>query len=140
MDPQQIITILLPLIAALASYIIQRGHYSSTVNTVIAGCSVLLAALASLFLQGQLTGHVQSDAVLVFTTAMALQAESFAPLQKYLRVNFNLPGVGTPPTPTITTIPSVKPTVADWSASTGGTTQPQRSVTPPPTQNGGSSG
>lgn len=134
MDAQQIITMLLPLIAAGASYIIQRGHYTPTVNTVIAGCSVLLAALASLFLQGQLTGHVQSDAVLVFTTAVALQAESFAPLQKYLRVNFNLPG--SPPPASITTIPSVKPTVADWTAST---TQPQKSITPPPTQNGDTS-
>ena len=99
MSIQQMLEIGLPCIAALISYGIQQAHWSARVNTTIAGVSVLLAALASAFLQGQLTGNVYADALLVLSTAIALQSKAFAPLQQYLLANFTVKSQPVQPEP-----------------------------------------
>ncbi len=101
MNIQQIITMILPLLAYLISYGLQQMHWSPTVNGVIAGFSILLAAAVSAVVQGKLTGNVASDMAYVLAASTALQAEAFAPLSKYLRGNFPVPPTSpfVPPTP-----------------------------------------
>lgn len=88
MNIQQILTLALPFIAAIVSYGLQQAHWDTRVNTSIAGASVLLAAFASLLLQGKLSGNVFVDTMAVLAVAVALQAGPFLPLQKYLVANF----------------------------------------------------
>ncbi len=85
---QQIVTFFLPFAAALISYGIQQARWPARTNTLIAGGSIILATVASLFVQGKLTGDIYSDALLVMTASTALQAEALQPLQQYLRQSF----------------------------------------------------
>lgn len=88
MSIQQIVTLALPLIAAIISYSLQQAKWSDKANTIVAGLSVIAAAVLSLFVDGKLTGNVYADAALVVTAAVALQSGSFLPLQRYLIANF----------------------------------------------------
>ena len=88
MTIQQVVTLALPLIAAIISYGLQQAKWSNKANTIVAGLSVIAAALVSLFVDGKLTGNVYADAALVVTAAVALQSGSFLPLQRYLIANF----------------------------------------------------
>jgi hypothetical protein len=104
MDINEALKLALPLLAMIVSYAIQKAHFSDGTNTTIAGVTVLGATAASLFIQGKFTGNLYSDALLVASASVALQAEAFAPLQQYLRAN-------------LLSRPrdlSVKPTVQSW--------------------------
>jgi hypothetical protein len=110
MNAQQILTLILPLLAYLLSYGLQQMHWSSTINGAIAGCSILVAAVASALLQGKLTGNFYSDLAYVLAASTALQAEAFAPLSQYLRGNFPIPPADpTPHEPPTQVIPTVPP-------------------------------
>lgn len=85
---EQTLTVLLPFVAALASYAIQQCHYKTATNTRIAITTILFVTIGSLFLQGKLTGNIASDTLLVLGTATALQSKELAPLQEYLKANF----------------------------------------------------
>lgn len=107
---QQLWTGIIPVIAWLASYLIQQEHWSSQINGIIAAIIVILSVSASLLLQG---GNI-TDASVVAAFSTALQSEALAPLMPYLRAAPSLPGspttapqivrVLTPPPP-----PSVPP-------------------------------
>src|SRR5438445_13038702 len=105
MDINEALKLALPLLAMIVSYGIQKAHFSNQANTTIAGVTVLLATGGSLLLQGKFTGNLYSDAMLIASASVALQAEAFSPLQQYLRNNF-LPGSSRRP--------SVMATVKDW--------------------------
>jgi hypothetical protein len=85
---QQLVTLFLPFVAALISYGLQQAHWPQKTNTLIAGGSIILATIATLLVQGKLTGDIYSDALLVMTASTALQAEALQPLQQYLRQSF----------------------------------------------------
>ncbi|HTJ49429.1 MAG TPA: hypothetical protein VL443_08265 [Cyclobacteriaceae bacterium] len=99
MDTGALVKLLLPLIAMVVSYSLQHLNFSATVNTSIAGATVILATALGLFLQGKLTGNVYGDAMLIASTSIALQSEAFAALQKYLLTNFALFGLKRPVNP-----------------------------------------
>lgn len=86
---QQSWTLLLPLIAWIASYLIQQEHWSKKINGIIALLIVFFATIASLFLQGD--NLTSASIVAAFTTA--LQSEALAPLMPYLR---SFPSAPTP--------------------------------------------
>ena len=88
MDANALLKLALPFIAAAVSYALQRDNLSKSVNTLIAGVVTLLSALLAVFIQGKLTGDVYADFLLIAAMAASLQADSFAPLQQYLRSNF----------------------------------------------------
>lgn len=85
---QQLVTLFLPFVAALISYGLQQARWPARTNTLIAGGSIILATIASLLVQGKLTGDLYSDALLVMAASTALQAEALQPLQQFLRQSF----------------------------------------------------
>jgi hypothetical protein len=89
MDINEIFKLALPLLSAVLSYMFQQLHYSNKTNTIIAGSFVLLSSACSAIIQGQITGNVYADVLIIASTSVALQAESFTPLQQYLRGNFS---------------------------------------------------
>lgn len=103
MTIQQIVTLALPLVAAIISYALQQAKWSNKANTTVAGLSVIAAAVVSLFVDGKLTGNVYADAALVLTAAVALQSSSFFPLQRYLVANFPANSKPSQPDPVVPT-------------------------------------
>lgn len=95
-DPQIVLESALPAIAFLVSYLIQQAHWSDRANTSVAGATVILAAVASVFVQHKLTSNVLGDFLLVASVAAGLQANALAPLAQWLRDN--VPTKSTPPT------------------------------------------
>lgn len=91
-DINELLKVGLPFIAAIVSYALQRDNLDPKTNTIIAGATVLIAAFGDLFLTGKLTGNPYADFALIATTAAALQADSFASLQQWLRSNFAFTG------------------------------------------------
>lgn len=87
MQPNQLITLVLPIVAMLVSQAIQQNHWPKFVNLMIATVTILAASLATLFVQDKLTGNVYGDILLVAGFATALQSDGIAPLQNYLRQN-----------------------------------------------------
>jgi hypothetical protein len=84
---QQIITLALPVVAMIVSYALQQAHFSDRTNTTIASVTVFLAAAATAFINGNLSGNLYLDIVAITTASIALQNSSFQPLQKYLQTH-----------------------------------------------------
>lgn len=110
MDIQKLLELGLPFFAALISFGIQQAHWEARINTAIAGISVIIAAFASLFFQGKLTGNVYGDALMVLGAAIAIQAGPLLPLQRYLVANFPVaskaqPAIPVVPAPTPAPVP-----------------------------------
>lgn len=86
-DPQTILETALPFVAYLVSYIIQQAHWSPKTNATVAGVTVILAAIGSLFVQHKITGNILADFLAVATLAAGLQTEALKPLSQWLRGN-----------------------------------------------------
>lgn len=85
MQLNDLLTLTLPIIAMLVSQAIRQNHWPEYVNLLIAATTIVAASLATLFVQGKLTGNVYGDILLVAGFATALQSDGIAPLQQYLR-------------------------------------------------------
>lgn len=85
MQFNQMLTLALPIIALLVSQAIRQNHWPEYVNLLVAAATIVAASLATLFVQGKLTGSVYGDILLVAGFATALQSDGIAPLQQYLR-------------------------------------------------------
>lgn len=108
MTLQLVYTLALPLIASLVSYALQQCHFSDKVNTIIASLTIIVAAFIRLLLDGQINEDAIHDITIVMAATTALQAETFIPLQRYLRGSFLSPDKNNNPPTTF------RPTVTDW--------------------------
>ena len=79
------IVAILPFLAFLVSYVLQRPTYTPQQNGMISAATILVASILSALLSGKLTGNALTDTAYVLTMATTLQAETFRPLQGYLR-------------------------------------------------------
>ena len=86
-DPQTIVETALPFIAYLVSYVIQQAHWQPKTNATVAGVTVILAAVGSLFVQHKITGNILADFLAVAAFAAGLQTEALKPLSQWLRGN-----------------------------------------------------
>jgi hypothetical protein len=86
-DPQNILETALPFVAYLVSYIIQQAHWLPKTNATVAGVTVILAAVGSLFVQHKITGNILADFLAVAAFAAGLQTEALKPLSQWLRGN-----------------------------------------------------
>ncbi len=75
----------LPVLATLLSGLLAQDKFSDSINALLAATCIALAAVATVFLRGQLTGNVTTDVGIVVATSMSLQATILAPLHKYLK-------------------------------------------------------
>lgn len=91
---------ILPFATFGISYGFQRVTHSVETNATIAGSTILVASVITLLLQGKLTGNPATDTAYVLSTAIALQSETFVPLQQYLRQYFPAPSPPAQPPPT----------------------------------------
>lgn len=105
METSQMLEVGITFLALVLSYALQQAHKSAAFNATIAGIAVIVAGVASVFVQGRLTGDVVGDVLLVIAAASALQAKSLAPLMQFLIERFPVsskpddqPTVTTPPT------------------------------------------
>lgn len=100
---KELLTVALPFLAFLVSYAIQRNAWPSRVNMLVASGTIILASVATVFIDQKLTGNLYGDMMAVLATATALQMETFRDLQKFLRNNFPVNSVPeaepTPPSP-----------------------------------------
>jgi hypothetical protein len=99
-DLQSLLDLGFPFIAMFLSYLIQMEHWPRKVNMLIAGLSVIAAAVATLLVQHKATGNLFGDFLLVAGIAAGLQSGSFAPLTQWLK------SIGSQPPPT-TQMPAV---------------------------------
>lgn len=127
-DPQIVLESALPAIAFLVSYLIQQAHWSARTNTSVAGSTVVLAAIASVFVQHKLSGNVLGDFLLIASVAGGLQSNALAPLAQWLRDN--VPVKSTPPTPPIARTSILQGQT--WTATNA--KQPQPITLPQPTK------
>jgi len=114
-DQQAVLESALPAIAFLVSYIIQQMHWSQAANMTVAGSTVILAAIASLFVEHKFTGNVLGDFLLVASVAAALQGGALAPLAQWLKAN--VPVKSTPPRTPLVSRASSLPQGQNWTAS-----------------------
>ncbi len=75
----------LPVLATLLSGLLAQDKFSDSINALLAGACVALAAVATVFLRGQLTGNVVTDVGIITAVAMSLQATVLAPLHRFLK-------------------------------------------------------
>ncbi|SRR6266702_410163 len=79
------VTDILPPIAFVVSYLLQRDTWPKQINMLLAAGTIILVVVLDLLIQGQLTGNPVSDLPIIVTATFALQAETFIPLQHFLR-------------------------------------------------------
>jgi hypothetical protein len=100
MTYQQIIELILPLLAGLVTTLLQQDRLPDWANAIIALVGVGAAAVGTAFLGGQLTGDVRADILIVVSAAVALQTVPWAtPLFDWLRTHTSIgkPAQPTPP-------------------------------------------
>jgi hypothetical protein len=90
---QQVFEMALPFLAYAISYLLQQHHWKPSINTIIAGVTILLASVCTLFLQHRLTPDVYADFLLVASVSAGLQSGALAPLSQWLK------GIGGRPKP-----------------------------------------
>jgi len=75
----------LPVLATLLSGLLSQDKFPEWLNALLAATCIALAALATVFLRGQLTGNVVTDVGIITAVAMSLQATVLAPLHRFLK-------------------------------------------------------
>jgi hypothetical protein len=87
MNYQKIIEIALPFLAYAVSAALQKDSLSTAANAIIATSTIVLTAILAAFLNGQLTGNIVTDVVIISGIAVTFQKTYFASFDTWLVVH-----------------------------------------------------